>query len=92
MTYTEFKKTGLMGCSECYVSFKNSLVPIIKRVQGNIEHVGKIPKKSGKEIMEKRQLLRLREELNRAINSEEYERAAELRDEIREVQRINKEV
>ncbi|MBC8059666.1 MAG: UvrB/UvrC motif-containing protein [Clostridiaceae bacterium] len=92
MSYTEFKKTGLMGCSQCYESFKDSLVPIIKRVQGNIEHVGKIPKKSGKEIMGKRQLLKLKEDLNKAITSEEYEKAAEIRDEIRGIQGINKEM
>jgi protein arginine kinase activator len=89
MTYTEFKKTGLMGCSKCYESFENSLIPIIKRVQGNIEHVGKIPKKSGKEVMEKRQLLKLKEELNKAVVAEEYERAAKLRDQIREIQGVN---
>lgn len=92
MSYAEFKKTGLMGCSECYSSFSSSLTPIIKRVQGNVEHVGKIPKKSGKEILGKRRLLKLREELNRAINSEEYEKAAEIRDEIREIQGLNKEM
>jgi len=92
MSYTEFKKTGLMGCSECYESFKDSLIPIIKRVQGNIEHVGKIPKKSGKEIMGKKLLLKLKEELSKAINSEEYERAAEIRDEIRGIQGTNKEL
>ena len=88
MSYTEFKKTGLMGCSECYESFKTSLIPIIKRVQGNIEHVGKIPKKSGKEITGKRLLLKLKEDLSKAITSEEYERAAEIRDEIRGIQNL----
>lgn len=92
MSYMEFKKTGLMGCSECYENFENSLMPIIKRVQGNIEHVGKIPIKSGKEIMGKRQLSRLKEELNKAINAEEYERAAEIRDKIRGIQGVNKEM
>jgi protein arginine kinase activator len=92
MSYTEFKKTGLMGCSQCYESFEPLLIPIIKRVQGNIEHVGKIPKKSGKEIMGRRQLLKLREDLNRAITLEEYEKAAQIRDEIRGIQGINKEV
>ena len=92
MSYTEFKKTGLMGCSECYESFKDSLIPIIKRVQGNIEHVGKIPKKSGKEIVGKRLLMNLKEELNKAINLEEYEKAAEIRDKIRGINGVNKEV
>jgi protein arginine kinase activator len=92
MTYIEFKKTGLMGCSECYDSFKSSLLPLIKRVQGNTEHVGKIPKKNGKEIMGRKQLLKLKEELNKAIFAEEYEKAANIRDQIRELQSSYKEM
>jgi protein arginine kinase activator len=92
MTYIEFRKTGLMGCSECYDSFKTSLIPLIKRVQGNIEHVGKIPKKTGKEIIERKQILSLKEKLNRAILAEEYEKAAMIRDQIRELQSVSKEM
>lgn len=87
MTYTEFKKHGLMGCSECYENFQTYLVPVIKGVQGNLEHVGKIPNKTGKEILSKRKLLKLKEELQEAITAEEYEKAAQLRDEIRELQK-----
>lgn len=92
MAYSEFKKTGLVGCMECYDSFKTAMTPVIKRVQGGVDHIGKIPKKSGKEIMERRKLLKLKEELSGAILNEEYELAAELRDKIREIQGANKEV
>lgn len=85
-TYEDFKRTGRLGCSECYERFSNTLTPIIKRVQGNIEHVGKIPKKSGKDIMEKKRLLKLKEDLQKAITAEEYEKAAEIRDLIRSLQ------
>lgn len=85
-TYNDFKKTGLLGCSECYQNFSNTLNPVIKRVQGNVEHVGKIPKKLGKDIMERKRLTKLKEELQKAIASEEYEKAARIRDEIREIQ------
>ncbi|SHK75139.1 Protein-arginine kinase activator protein McsA [Clostridium cavendishii DSM 21758] len=83
MTYSDFKKTGLLGCSSCYSSFSNTIKPVIKRVQGDLEHVGKIPKKAGKEIIEKKRLLKLKEELQVAILAEEYEKAAILRDEIK---------
>lgn len=83
MTYGEFKKTGLLGCSKCYYSFSNTIKPVIKRVQGDLEHVGKIPTKAGKEIIEKKRILKLKEELQNAILSEEYEKAAVLRDEIK---------
>jgi protein arginine kinase activator len=86
-TYSEFKQVGLLGCGDCYKSFSQIVMPVIKRVQGNVEHVGKIPVKAGKEIMEKRRMLGLKEELQKAVLAEEYERAAELRDRIRELQK-----
>ncbi|MBL4930676.1 UvrB/UvrC motif-containing protein [Clostridium paridis] len=86
MAYNEFKKTGLLGCSECYESFSKSLSPIIKRVQGDVEHIGKIPEKCGKEILERNKILKLKEELQKVILAEEYERAAEIRDEIKILQ------
>lgn len=84
--YSEFKNKGLLGCSECYANFSSTLTPIIKRIQGNVEHTGKIPKKCGKEIIEKKRLMKLKEDLQKAIASEEYENAAKIRDSIREFQ------
>lgn len=85
-TYSDFKKSGLLGCSNCYKQFNSTLKPVIKRVQGNTEHVGKIPQKSGKDILERRKLNKLKEELQKAIASEEYENAAKIRDMIRQLQ------
>lgn len=85
-TYSDFKRYGLLGCSQCYESFSPAITPVIKRVQGNLEHVGKIPKKLGKEIMEKRRLSKLKEELQKAIANEEYEKAAQIRDSIKSLQ------
>ena len=86
-TYEDFKNTGLLGCSECYKYFNLAITPVIKRVQGNLENIGKIPKRSGKGLIEKKELQHLKEELQRAIEVEEYERAAEIRDNIREIQK-----
>ncbi len=86
ITYNEFKKYGLLGCSECYKSFSPTIEPVIKRVQGNLEHVGKIPKNLGKEIMKKRRLSKLKEDLQKAIANEEYEKAAQIRDTIKSFQ------
>ena len=86
-TYSDFKKSGLLGCSECYKNFNETLTPVIKRVQGNLEHIGKIPKKSGKGLMEKKKLIQLKEDLQKAIATEEYEKAASIRDIIREIQK-----
>lgn len=86
LTYRQFKEKGLLGCSECYTSFQETLLPVIKGVQGNIEHNGKIPKISGEKIRKKRDILNLKEELQKSIVLEEYERAAEIRDKIREIE------
>ncbi len=87
ITFSDFKKRGLVGCSDCYKNFTATLVPVIKRVQGNLEHTGKIPKKAGKNIIGKRKLLKLKENLKEAIATEEYEKAAQIRDMIKELQK-----
>lgn len=87
MTLRDFKEKGILGCSECYKSFSSTVNPIINRVQGKVEHVGKIPKKSGKEITTKKALINLKQELQKAIALEEYEKAADIRDKIREIQK-----
>lgn len=85
-TYNDFKKYGLLGCSECYKSFAPYINTVVKRVQGNTEHIGKIPKKLGKGIIEKRRLASLKEDLQKAIANEEFEIAAQLRDKIKSFQ------
>jgi protein arginine kinase activator len=84
-SYREFKELGLLGCSNCYENFRGTLLPVIKRFQGKVEHAGKIPQKSGKDILNKRKIIRLKEDLQEAIVLEEYERAAEIRDKIKDL-------
>lgn len=84
--YSEFKKAGLLGCSECYSSFKDELSPVLKRVQGNVKHAGKIPRSRGKARTKKIDMNGLRIMLQKAIENEEYEDAAKIRDEIKKMQ------
>lgn len=84
-TYSEFKETGLLGCSECYKNFSSMIQPVISRVQGNVVHNGKIPKESGKQIIERNRINDLKAELKKAVETEEYEKAAKLRDELRAI-------
>ncbi|MEL7648247.1 MAG: UvrB/UvrC motif-containing protein [Sedimentibacter sp.] len=83
MTYEEFKKTGKFGCSHCIGTFKPKLMPVVKSIQGYDVHRGKIPKRAGGTYKVQKDIERLRNELKTAIEQEEYERAANLRDEIR---------
>lgn len=86
LTYSQFGELGKFGCSECYNTFSDRLDPVFKRVHGNTEHVGKIPKRTGKQVNYKRSLEKLKKELEYAIAREEFENAAKIRDQIRELQ------
>ncbi|MFC0469778.1 UvrB/UvrC motif-containing protein [Halalkalibacter kiskunsagensis] len=84
MTYEQFTQVGRFGCANCYKSFETKLGPILKRVHsGNHTHAGKLPERIGGGIQLQRQIESLKEELKQFIEQEEFEKAAELRDEIR---------
>jgi len=83
LTYSDFVQSGRLGCPDCYTHFGPQLKQILRRVHGSVRHVGRAPGKDG-EVFERRQKAqRLHEELERAVEREEYERAAVLRDQIR---------
>lgn len=86
LTYDEFKKTGRLGCSDCYVAFKVVLEPRIKSLQVGVKHIGKIPHMKGQEIIRRRKLNDLKSEMQKLIVTEEYERAAVVRDEIKKLE------
>ncbi|MBP2002600.1 protein arginine kinase activator [Paenibacillus shirakamiensis] len=87
MTYAQFSKVGRFGCSSCYKYFNDRLDPLFKRVHGNTTHMGKIPVRAGTHIQAKRRIDDLRQELQQRIIDEEFEAAAELRDQIRELEK-----
>lgn len=80
LTYSAFRETGRLGCASCYEAFAEELRPLIRRVHGEVRHVGKVPARDGATQDAAARLRRLNEDLDRAIRAEEYERAAELRD------------
>lgn len=84
-TYDEFMKTGLLGCDHCYSIFNDAVMPVLRRVQTSTEHHGKIPTRAGKDIAKEKQLETLKKDLQKAIEAEEFEKAAELRDKIRDI-------
>jgi protein arginine kinase activator len=85
-TFEDFRTIGRLGCARCYQEFAGELKGIIKRVHGNEFHCGKIPKRKGGSIRLKREIKSLREKLNAAVLKEEFEEAAALRDQIRELE------
>jgi len=85
--YTDFKKMGRLGCSECYTTFKRYLAPLLKKIHGSNLHVGKSPFKVAVIADKKMDLASLRSELQRAIETEEFEEAARIRDQIRKLEK-----
>jgi len=84
VSFDEFLKTGLLGCSDCYTAFNHLLTNPLKRMQGGaVSHRGK---KLGGVSSEKQEekTPSLKQQLKVAIETENYELAAELRDRIRE--------
>lgn len=86
MTMEEFRSTGKLGCDNCYEVFGESLKPLIRRIHGNVEHNGKIPSRLSNAMSKTREISRLKELLNKAIENEEYEKAAEIRDKIKSLE------
>ncbi|WP_027410207.1 UvrB/UvrC motif-containing protein [Anoxybacteroides tepidamans] len=84
MTYHQFTKIGRFGCSNCYYAFVKQLQPILKRLHsGNTTHAGKIPRRIGGTIHIRKQIEHLKQKLQDFIVKEEFEKAAEVRDQIR---------
>ena len=87
LTYQEFKKSGRLGCGECYPSFKKYLTVLLKKIHGSTQHVGKTPYKATPRAKKKVNLTELHMKLQQAIEKEEFEQAAQLRDKIRELEK-----
>ncbi|RKD26407.1 Protein-arginine kinase activator protein McsA [Caminicella sporogenes DSM 14501] len=87
MSYGKFKQLGRLGCFECYKTFNEKLLPLIKRIHGSETHIGKIPKKAGSRIRLKHEIMSLKKQLQMAVEKEEFEKAAKLRDRIKELEK-----
>ena len=86
MNYKYFRENGLFGCAECYNTFGDSLDPLVKRLHGSNRHTGKVPQRKGGDLRLKREIKELKEKMNEAVEEENFERAAEIRDEIHELE------
>ncbi len=85
LTYDQFSQIGRLGCAKCYDHFGEKLGLLLKRIHGSTQHTGKVPERSGSQIKVKREIEKLRSELQQKILNEEFEEAAVLRDKIREL-------
>lgn len=86
MSFDEFQRTGKLGCGECYKTYGERLKSVLKRLHGNVEHSGKVPAKLSKSLSTSKEVERLKELLNKAVQCEEYEKAADIRDRIKAIE------
>jgi len=84
LSTADFKEVGRLGCPQCYPTFEPYLKGLLRRIHGGTQHVGKVYLPPDPSVSEKEKRLEgLRRKLERAIDTEDFERAAELRDQIR---------
>ncbi len=83
LTFSDFRRGGLLGCGDCYRYFQVGLEPLLKKVHGSNRHTGKVPRRTGGKVRMRKEIDTLRSQLQESIQHEDYERAAYLRDEIR---------
>lgn len=87
MSYDDFRKFGRLGCSDCYEAFKVHLSALLRKIHGSNQHFGKVPAKIPTADREKMgDLQELKHQLQQAIQMEDFEKAAELRDKIRDLE------
>jgi protein arginine kinase activator len=81
--FSELAALGRMGCAVCYSAFAEELAPAIRAAHGRGEHRGKVSAGHRARMELTARLESLRQQLKQAVEAEEYEGAARLRDEIR---------
>lgn len=84
-SFNDIVKSGKVGCADCYSTFYDKLTPSIERIHGRTRHEGKIPNNSPEQVKNSR-LEALQEQLQTAVQTQDYETAAKLRDEIKEIE------
>ncbi|MBO5500671.1 MAG: UvrB/UvrC motif-containing protein [Clostridia bacterium] len=99
LSYSDFERTGKLGCAGCYESFQEKLQPMLQRIHGSSQHVGRIPAHvaesqgtpstmatehmpTQQELMKQR-LEELKQKMDEAVAVENFEAAAQYRDEMR---------
>jgi protein arginine kinase activator len=82
-TQADFKKAGRLGCSECYVTFNEGLEALLKTMHKGTRHQGKVPQafQHSRDLSDR--LKALQKKLDKAVAEEDFEQAAQTRDEIK---------
>ncbi len=80
--FNEFRAKGRLSCPQCYDAFGEELLSLLDNIHGNVQHTGKFPRRNPGDSQKHYELIKLRNELRQAVEAEDYETAAKLRDSI----------
>jgi protein arginine kinase activator len=83
ITFFDFRNAGRLGCPYDYTAFEQDLIPLLINIHDAQEHRGKRPKRKAPSIDRQAELIQLRREMEEAVEREDYERASEIRDQLR---------
>jgi len=83
--YDDFLKSGKLGCAQCYHEFREQLEPLLLRLHGATQHAGRVPETAGEAVIGRTRIEQLRREMDLAVACEDFEAAALLRDELRDL-------
>jgi protein arginine kinase activator len=83
ITFKKFRSTGRLGCAHDYEVFREKLVPLLESIHSERQHIGKCPQHQPATAHKHQEMAKLRSELKAAVEAEDYETAARLRDSIR---------
>lgn len=86
MTISAFNYQGRLGCDKCYEAFQQHLIPLIKRIQGSTSYEGRLPQRGAEDLKVEQTIKQLRNDLIQAVKQEQFERAAQIRDEIKSLE------
>ncbi|MCX7722982.1 MAG: UvrB/UvrC motif-containing protein [Verrucomicrobiae bacterium] len=82
---SDFKKSGRLGCADCYTTFAEGLESLLKSMHKGVRHVGKVPMAAQQTHDIAERIKTLQKRLDKAIQEENFELAATLRDEIKQL-------
>jgi protein arginine kinase activator len=86
MSFSEFRSKSRFGCANDYEVFKKGIIPLLEKIHGSAQHIGKVPVTSASRLKVESELIMLKRELDHVIKAEDFEKAAQIRDKIKELE------
>lgn len=86
LKFVEFRNSGRLGCPHDYQEFREELLPLLENIHGEARHCGKTPRRMPPNKEAQSELIQLRGRLKLAVQKEDYEEAARIRDQIRQLE------